>query len=240
VGSYLLTVGSPQTEQGRRVNEPEHEVAMRWQADELLAWGHEVTQAEYEALMGSNPSVFSGADLPVENVTWLDAVRYCNALSGDSLEPAYTIMGDAVTWNLDADGWRLPTEAEWELLCRAGTTTAFANGDLADWACGSNPDLDAIGWYCGNAGATTHAVAGKTANAWGLQDMHGNVAEWCWDRYTDTPGPSFDGPSTGEQRVIRGGDWYYHARDCRSAARTGLWANSGTDRVGFRVVRTHR
>jgi formylglycine-generating enzyme required for sulfatase activity len=194
--------------------------------------------------MHTNPSVHVGLDRPVENVTWLEAVIYCNErtdLAG--LTRAYLIVGDTVIWDREADGFRLPTEAEWERSCRAGSTTAFATGPIEKETCEVDPVLDAIGWYCGNAGDGPHPVKSKPqANAFGLFDMHGNVWEYCWDWYEiPTAGISGDGgPSTGAQRVIRGGSWYYYARECRSASRAPYWPNSKDDIVGFRVARTIR
>jgi len=237
---YVFTMGSPVSERGRAANETEHPVAL---THEVVFAAHEVTQAEYETATGSNPSRFRGADLPVENVAWHDAIAYCNALSrAEGRTEAYSIAGASVEWNRDADGWRLPTEAEWERACRAGTTTPFSGGDIVSEACGYDPVLDALGWYCGNSAEATHPVGGKSANAWGLFDMHGNVREWCWDWYADDLGSAVAidpaGPVTGSQRVVRGGSWYYFARECRSAARAPYWPNSKDDFIGFRVVRT--
>ncbi len=240
VGIILFAMGSPADEPGRDTDETLHTVVLT--RDVEIA-DHEVTQAEYEAIMGVNPSRIVGPDLPVHNVTWFDAVLYCNARSAnEGFTPAYTIDGETVTWNPDADGYRLPTEAEWEAACRAGTTTAFAGGPLTEEACGLDPVLDTLGWYCGNAAATPHAVGLKQPNARDLYDMHGNVWEWCWDRYAFDLGTGFQidptGPTAGTQRTIRGGSWYYFARDCRSAARAPYWPNSADDIVGFRVART--
>ncbi|MDM7917211.1 MAG: SUMF1/EgtB/PvdO family nonheme iron enzyme [Candidatus Eisenbacteria bacterium] len=238
----VYTVGSPPGEVGRDTDETLHKVVLTRRA--VLMADHEVTQAEYQAVMGTNPSRFVGSDQrPVERVSWFDAVAYCNAISArDGLEPAYTILGDQVTWNRDAEGWRLPTEAEWEIAARAGTSGAFPTGELAanSQTCGIDATLDPLGWYCGNAGGTTHEVKGKAPNPGGLYDMHGNVWEWCWDFYSvPTSQTEADpaGPEMGAQRVIRGGSWYYYARDCRSAARAPYFPNSRDDIVGFRVCR---
>ncbi|MCA9729676.1 MAG: SUMF1/EgtB/PvdO family nonheme iron enzyme, partial [Candidatus Eisenbacteria bacterium] len=240
VGRLLFTMGSAADEPGRDGDETPHPVLM---IREFVIAPHEVTQSEYEAVMGTNPSRFSGADRPVERVSWFDAVEYCNARSVvEGLTPAYVIEGGAVTWIEAADGYRLPTEAEWELSCRAGTTTPFSSGDLTEEACGIDPALDAVGWYCGNAGATTHPVMSKQANSGDLYDMHGNVWEWCWDWYVADLGTAAvvdpGGPPGGAQRAIRGGSWYYFARDCRSASRAPYWPGSKDDIVGFRVART--
>jgi formylglycine-generating enzyme required for sulfatase activity len=238
VGFASFRMGSPESEPGRDTDEALRTMVLSWPVE---ISDHEVTQAEYQQVMQANPSHFQGDDLPVENVSWFDAVEYCNRRStAEGLTRAYTIEGDSVAWNLAADGYRLPTEAEWEWACRAGSETAFSGGALAEETCGADPVLDALGWYCGNAGPTTHAVKGKQPNAAGRYDMHGNVWEWCWDWYSVAgPSPSAPaGPASGMQRVIRGGSWYYFARDCRSASRAPYYPNSRDDVVGFRVART--
>jgi formylglycine-generating enzyme required for sulfatase activity len=240
-----FTMGSAVNEPGRDVDETSHIVLL---TGEVQIEDHEVTQSEYEAIMGLNPSRMLGADRPVEGVTWFDAIAYCNARSvQDGLAPAYTIDGETVTWDREAAGWRLPTEAEWERGCRAGAATAFTNGPITSTTCADSssgqpdPMLDQVGWYCGNAGSGHHNVRTKQPNASGLYDMHGNVWEWCWDWYVADLGSSVAvdpaGPAGGSQRVIRGGSWYYFARDCRSAARAPYWPNSKDDIVGFRVAR---
>ncbi len=175
-----------------------------------------VTQALYRAVMDKNPSRFEGDDRPVERVSWLDVIDFCNRLSEKmGLQPVYEIDGDEVNWNRQSNGFRLPTEAEWEYACRAGTTTVFAHGDLES-------GLDKMAWYSDNTGLGTQPVGLKDPNAWGLHDMHGNVWEWVWDRPGGyPPGPVNDpaGPDRGSDRVRRGGSWYYFARFCRSAIR---------------------
>lgn len=163
----------------------------------------EVTQAQWTAVMGgSNPSNFIGDTLPVENVSWDDAMAFCKKLT----------ERERAAGRLPA-GWRftLPTEAQWEYACRAATT-----GDYAG-------DLDAMAWYDKNSGSKTHPVGMKQANAWGLSDMHGNVWEWCLDWYGSSyPGGSVTDPSgaaSGSERVGRGGGWFYVADVCRSAFR---------------------
>ncbi|MHC4201264.1 MAG: formylglycine-generating enzyme family protein, partial [Planctomycetota bacterium] len=148
---------------------------------------HEVTQAQYEKLTGTNPSAGKGATRPVENVSWSDAGEFCSKLS----ELVEGIV-------------RLPSEAEWEYACRAGTATKWCFGDEG-W------NLSEYGWYCDSSGIESHPVGEKPANAWGLQDMHGNVAEWCEDwydkRYEDGAAIDPTGPTSGTFRVFRGGSY---------------------------------
>ncbi|HOX25171.1 MAG TPA: SUMF1/EgtB/PvdO family nonheme iron enzyme [Candidatus Krumholzibacteria bacterium] len=241
VGEIVFTMGSPDQEYGRDTDEVRHLVAF---GEPVIAAATEVTQAEWDEVMpaGSNPSQHPGAARPVDSVTWHEAVAYCNARSvADDRTPAYTIVGESVSWDTAADGWRLPTEAEWEYLCRAGTTTAFFSGELVELNCRLDPNLDAIGWYCGNAGTAPEVVAQKLPNAFGLYDPSGNVREWCWDWYGDLPATAVldpAGPATGAVRICRGGSWFYSSQDCRSAARGTFPPDSRDDTVGFRVVRT--
>ncbi len=232
-GSFMM--GSPSGESDRYDDETQHRVTL---TRGFLMSATEVTQAQYEAVMGSNPSEFKGASRPVEMVSWYDAVRFCNALSErEGLTAAYRISGEnsapEVTWNLDADGYRLPTEAEWEYACRAGTTTRFHSGN-------SDSDLELVGWYSGNSNQQTQDVGTKQPNAWGLYDMHGNVWEWCWDRYGDYGGNATDpaGPGSGSARVLRGGGWSDGAQFCRSAYRYWRHPVIRSSFNGFRVVRS--
>jgi formylglycine-generating enzyme required for sulfatase activity len=177
---------------------------------------YEVTQAQWEAVTGSNPSYFKGADLPVERVSWDDAQQFIQKLNAQN----------------DGHIYRLPTEAEWEYACRAGST-----GDYAG-------NLDAMGWYDKNSGHKTNPVGQKQPNAWGLYDMHGNVWEWCQDwygenYYAQSPGADPQGPASGSGRVTRGGGWIGPAAHCRSAFRI---RNAAGFRyiLGFRLARTPR
>jgi len=203
-----------------------------------------VTQAQYEALMGSNPSHFKGADLPVEQVNWYDAVEFCNELSRrKGLDPCYSGSGTSIVCDFTANGYRLPTEAEWEYACRAGTESDFHTGDMTSpW--GFDPALDRAGWYGGNSGSFTHPVGEKEPNAFGLYDMHGNVWEWCWDWYSVwyyeySPAENPRGSASGNYRVFRGGSWDVHARSCRSAYRGSYKPDIRDGSIGFRFVRTY-
>ena len=188
---------------------------------------HEVTQTQYERLMGVNPSHFKGAENPVENVSWDDAVEFCRKLSQ---LPAEKAAGNV---------YRLPTEAEWEYACRAGTTTKFSFGDDDSegrwfWYL----ELGDYAWYRENSDNKTHPVGSKQPNAWGLYDMHGNVWEWCQDWHGDDPSGAVTdpaGPASGSFRVIRGGSWYDSAEDCRSAYRSARSPSIPYDYWGFRV-----
>jgi formylglycine-generating enzyme required for sulfatase activity len=199
---------------------------------------HEVTQAEYKSVMGENPSSFKGSDRnPVEQVFWLDAARFCNQLSErEGLKPFYEISGEAVKvpdWN--GPGYRLPTEAEWEYACRAGTSTRFCFGD-------DEASLGEYAWFNGNASKETHEVGQKRANGFGLHDMHGNVWEWCgdWysaDYYKESPVNDPRGPSQATGRVVRGGSWYYGPDLVRSADRDWDPPDFRGYILGFRVAR---
>ncbi|MFF8657190.1 formylglycine-generating enzyme family protein [Streptomyces huasconensis] len=186
----------------------------------LLA-AHPVTQGLYERVTGLRPSAARGERLPVEGVSWWDAVRFCNALSERAgLAPAYRIGADdeSVAWDASADGYRLPTEAEWEHACRAGTTGPHYG------------PLDDIAWYRGNSGERVHDVGSRQANPWGLYDMLGNVWDWCWDVY--------DAEVYGGYRVLRGGGWFDEHWSCRASARRRSHPSYRVDDVGFRVARS--
>jgi len=193
----------------------------------------EITQAQYLRIIGTNPSAFAGNDNhPVEQVSWYEAVTFCNKLSEKAgLEPCY----DLNSWECDftRNGFRLPTEAEWEYACRAGATTEYCSGD-------SISDLEKVGWYGLNSDSTTHPAGSKKPNAFGLYDMHGNVWEWCndwWQHYyNDNSERNPAGPESGFSRVLRGGGWGHHEFGCRSAYRSGYQPDFESDLLGFRVV----
>ena len=179
-----------------------------------------VTQAQYAQITGEHPSTAPGNDrLPVETVSWLDAVLFCNSLSKTAeLTPAYDIQGEAVVPDPSADGYRLPTEAEWEYACRAGTTGPRYG------------PLDDIAWHRGNSEERPHEPGGRLPNPWGLHDMLGNVWEWCWDLY--------DPEVYGTYRVLRGGGWFDEHWSCRASVRRRSHPTFRVDDVGFRVARS--
>ncbi|MCL2128941.1 MAG: SUMF1/EgtB/PvdO family nonheme iron enzyme [Treponema sp.] len=270
-----FTMGSPTSEPGHNYNgrdETQHQVTL---TKGFFIGIYQVTQEQYTAVIGSNPSYFkiyslrfaavgeSGVKRPVEQVSWYDALVFCNRLSiKEGLTPAYSINGSTnpdswgavptsnnATWNAvivvaGSTGYRLPTEAQWEYACRAGTTTAFNNGNNDP----TNSTLvGQVAWYMNNSqtsmsyGRGTHEVGLKKPNAWGLYDMHGNVWEWCWDWYGTYPTsaqPDPAGASSGSIRVAHGGSWSYNAQYTRSAYRY-YYGNPNVLSIdlGFRLVR---
>jgi formylglycine-generating enzyme required for sulfatase activity len=186
----------------------------------------EVTQGQWEAVMHNNPSFFSecGKTCPVERVSWDECIEFIgrlNALEG-------------------TDSYRLPTEAEWEYACKLETEPDTIRGTLADTACFKDPYLDKRGWYCSNAGGTTHPVGEKEPNTLGIYDMHGNVYEWCHDWYGPYPeGPAVDytGPAQGEAKIMRGGAYCYLSGHCRTAHRRRHSPNFRNKYLGFRLAK---
>jgi formylglycine-generating enzyme required for sulfatase activity len=237
-----FTMGSPAQELDRIADEVQHRVTL---VDFYLAKS-EVTQREYRALIGNNPGNFQGDNLPVEQVTWFDAVRFCNARSArEGLTPAYTINGENVLWNKNANGYRLPTEAEWEYACRAGTATPFNTGNNI-----SDTDANFMNHYGYNTDASGRVIGGyrqKTtpinsfkANPWGLFDMHGNVWEWCWDWYGEygtAAQTNPQGAASGTLRVNRGGGWNDFPKHIRSAYRAATPPDNASFNIGFRLAR---
>jgi len=213
-------MGSPKDEIGRGENEGQHNVTI---SKPFYMGIYPVTQEQYEQAMGKNPSCFKGKTNPVEMVSWDDAVKFCKALSRTT--------GRSV---------RLPTEAEWEYACRAGTTTPFNTGNTisTDQA---NYQGDSIFGYAkkGLFRAKTTPVDNFKPNAWGIFDMHGNVFQWCsdWaDDYAKSPNTDPQGPKEGKYRIMRGGSWNFTAVGCRSASRDCVKADSRQWFIGFRVV----
>jgi len=276
----VFDMGSPSSESGRDNDEgPVHRVTI---TRPFLMKMTEVTQGEWRGIMRTNPSYFSecGNGCPVENVNWWEALAFCNALSKrEGLDECYSLRdcngkrpGKGMECasvrfeGLDCEGYRLPTEAEWEYAARAGTTTALYTGDLTIRGDHNGPELDPIAWYGGNSGVRysggydcsgwdekqyssdkcgTHPVGRKKPNPWGLYDMLGNVWEWCWDWYDSgyygsSPLKDPVGPPAGSGRVLRGGSWVSRAGYVRAADRGRSGPGDRNDLLGFRPVRSIR
>jgi formylglycine-generating enzyme required for sulfatase activity len=229
-GEFLM--GSPDSDTSAPEDEkPQHRVRI---TRPFFLGVHQVTQGQYRAVTGTNPSSFEGSDdLPVETVSWSDAVAFCNTLSAlDGLKPYYDLN---TCTPLGGEGYRLPTEAEWEYAARAGSTSRYSFG-------ASESSLGEYAWFIGNSQDRTHPVGQKQPNAFGLYDMHGNVWEWCGDAFD----PLFYGQSPGADpfcateatlRVHRGGCWADGEWYLRSADRGASTLDSRDDDVGFRVAR---
>ena len=236
-GTFIM--GSPNDELGRAFDgnaskeSPQHQVTI---SKDFYIGKFEVTQAQYEAIMGTNPSSFTeyadSPSRPVENICWNDAKAFCASLTnyiGASIPDGFT-------------SFDLPTEAQWEYACRAGTTTSLNNGTNITVATGVCDNLSVLAWYVSISNNQTHAVGKKAPNAWGLYDMYGNVLEWCLDCYNETYystcGDCTDPicSSVSSNRVLRGGSWYSYPYYCRSAYRFGNYLGYGINRYGFRVI----
>jgi formylglycine-generating enzyme required for sulfatase activity len=240
-GTFLM--GSPADEPGRQGDEARHAVTL---TRGFYMARHEVTEALWDQVLGQGSA---SSQLPRREVSWDQAVAFCNALSAqEGLAPAYTILGSSgeVIWDAAANGYRLPTEAEWEYACRAGSTAALASGPLTHLECSPlDANLDLLGWYCGNRDWQDGpaAVGQKQANLWGLFDLHGNVLEWVWDTYrADYENLAPEDPAhdagTGAARVLRGGYGDALAFTCRAAHRNFDLPSYASYSYGLRVVRS--
>jgi formylglycine-generating enzyme required for sulfatase activity/flavodoxin len=244
-GSFRM--GSPASELFREKDETAHQVMV---SDFMMAT-HELTQHEYREITGNIHSEFKGNALPVENVTWYEALAYCNARSvREGLTPAYTMDGENVRWNRGANGYRLPTEAEWEYAARSNTTSPFPTGNnvttrLANFY-GTYPYLVEKYYFSslpnprGEYREKPVPVGSFAPNAWGLYDMQGNVREWCWDGYGEYAEKDANDPigtSSGTYKVNRGGGWNDFGRHLRSAYRAAYPPENRTFNLGFRLVR---
>jgi formylglycine-generating enzyme required for sulfatase activity len=202
----------------------------------------ETTQELWTLVMKTNPSRFPGKDRPVDFVSWLDAVRFCNALSAlEGLDAAYQIVGPEVFWNTEADGYRLPTEAEWEYAARGGPQAALGDAPLARAYYSGGSDAGTLAWYDANSGKASKPVGQKRPNELGLYDMSGNVWEWCWDWYGEYPkelAVDPKGASKGAgQKVLRGGAWFTPVNLLRTTYRYWNAPTFRVNSVGFRVAR---
>jgi len=221
-GTFMM--GSPESEVGHQENESQHEVTI---SKDYYLGAFEVTQTQYQTVTGNNPSCYQGAlvgnqnaDLPVENVSWDDAVEFCKKLS------------DLPEEKKAGRVYRLPTEAQWEYACRAGSKTIYSFDDEEGL-------LPEYGWFKRNSSQRTHTVGLLEPNAWGLYDMHGNVWEWCSDWYGEYPKNAVSdpiGPTMGTDCVNRGGCWLYQAASCRSASRNWAKPSYRDGLLGFRVA----
>jgi len=238
-GIDMVLVPAGWFEMGSRRGKPDEAPVHRVWVDAFLMDVHEVTQEDYGRLVLGNPSHFKGPQRPMEQISWAKAARYSNERSrAEGLQACYD--EETAACNFAADGYRLPTEAEWEYACRAGADAEYAFGADAS-------RLRDYAWFAENASKTTHPVGRRKPNAWGLYDMHGNVAEWCNDvfaagSYTSSPDKNPTGPAGGKKYVLRGGAWDSSRDACRSAYRVG--ENPGfqdacfsLDAIGFRCVR---
>ncbi|MDE6832925.1 MAG: SUMF1/EgtB/PvdO family nonheme iron enzyme [Ruminococcus sp.] len=239
-------MGSPESEPERSSDEVQHNVTV----GDFYISKTEISQKDYQEIMGTNPSDTKGDDLPVTNITWYDAIQYCNKLSQkEGFTPCYTVSGNTVTWDRSADGYRLPTEAEWEYSARANTSTPFNFGDYVH-----NSDANCYNAYGYNNDASGNWVNGSDAylrktvsvnqypaNDYGLYNMHGNVAEWVWDWYSKYDSEISSNPTgseSGNAKVVRGGGWNDHPKHIRSAYRGAQPADVGLYGIGIRPVRS--
>ena len=239
-GTFVM--GSPADEPERSNDEVQHTVAV---SDFYLS-STEISQADYISVMGINPSEEQGDELPVTNVSWYEAIQFCNALSlREGLVPCYEISDTTVTGNRSANGYRLPTEAEWEYAARAGTETPFWFGDYVhdeDANCYNayGYNNDASGHWVNGYPGYTFAVDSHATNAYGLYNVHGNAGEWVWDWYGAYTDEAADptGPVSGDYKVVRGGGWNDMPKHIRSAYRSVFPADGSLYSIGFRIARS--
>jgi formylglycine-generating enzyme required for sulfatase activity len=227
----VFRMGSPADEPGRSENEgPVHVV--RVSTFEMMRVP--VTRRLYQDIMQPDTPIPDADERPMTQVRWFNAVQFCNRLSEhQGCSPCYRIDGNDVQWEQGVDGYRLPTEAEWEYACRAGTQSRFCCGD-------DERTLERYAWYDANSHGATQPVGGKASNPWGLFDMHGNVWEWCWDwygHYDEHPQTDPTGPPEGDFRVARGGSFDFSPERLRSAHRGIVRPVNRVWHVGFRCVR---
>jgi len=214
---------------------PKHDV----QIESFYMSKYEITQEVWEKIMGTNPSRFQGNNRPVERVSWYDVVKFCNALSeAEGLAPVYLIKGGQIDLLLNSNGYRLPTEAEWEYAAGGGSKKVDYAG--FPYPGGYNPEN--VAWFNDNSQITTHQVGILKPNELGLHDMSGNVYEWCWDwydskYYKEKIGSKAYGPMSGEAKVIRGGGWSSKQDFLRITKRRATLSGSVSSNLGFRVVR---
>jgi len=245
-----FSMGSPESELERADDEVQHSVTV----SDFYMGKNDVTQAEYKAIMGNNPVHDDGVgdNYPVYYVSWYDAIEFCNALSQKAgLQPYYKIdkntkdpnnksKYDKIKWtvttNPTANGYRLPTEAEWEYAACGGVKSHHG----ASYKYAGSSDIDEVAWYKMNSNDKCHIVGEKKPNELGIYDMSGNVWEWCWDWY-DEYNPNISnnptGSISGSTRVIRGGNWFSLAKYCRSAKRNRFRPDPRSDSFGFRLSR---